>query len=293
MMSVYVWTDIDLDGAGAYTVMTWLYGSKLPFTASSVSRVGSEFESWYAIKGSNYDHIYVLDLDVSQHIEIFDKPNVIVIDHHALHVDNKHKYKNAKVILSKYPSATKLLYSTFKDKLKLNKFQKYLIALVDDYDSYTLNFPESKPMNHWFWELTGNRVAIFNEKYSNGFRGFDKMQLHVIEMFNRKVKRLVKTADRFYGKVQFEGKLYSILGTDVTSAINEVLHQMITEEGVDFAFTFNSATKSISFRRADDCDIELHKFAEKLCKGGGHSAAAGGKSTDRFIEFTKTLKNTQ
>ena len=52
----------------------------------------------------------------------------------------------------------------------------------------------------------------------------------------------------------------------------------------------NLKTQSVSFRRAKNSAINVAKLAAKVADGGGHEAAAGGKLSDNFLNFTKIFK---
>lgn len=290
-MNTFVWTDADLDGAGAYVVMCWLYGKELPYKCSRISQATKQFAKWYEANGDKYDRIYVLDLDASGNIEAFDHDNVVIIDHHKLHFERKGDYKKAKPLVKVYPSTTKLIYDLFKDKFNLTKYQKFFIALVNDYDSYTLDFKQSMQLNWWFWEVRGDRVKKVYEAFKDGFNGFDKFQQHIIEMFSRKVDRLLESCPKYVGSIEYDGETYKILGTELTEGINEVLHRLIQEYDVDIGFCYNENTNSLSFRRHDNCTVPLHQLASDIANGGGHEAAAGGSpDTEEFIALTKSLK---
>ena len=100
-MNIQVWTDTDLHGAGAALVLKWLYKDADTFSINDVS----ESTITGRFKGAlhtldHYDRIYILDLDLTpQQIKLIDRDNVVVIDTHKNHNENKHLYKKSKVII--------------------------------------------------------------------------------------------------------------------------------------------------------------------------------------------------
>jgi oligoribonuclease NrnB/cAMP/cGMP phosphodiesterase (DHH superfamily) len=73
-------------------------------------------------------------------------------------------------------------------------------------------------------------------------------------------------------------------------SINEIAHYSLKKYDSDIAIVCNLNSMSVSFRKNKErCSMKLNKLAEILCDGGGHEYAAGGKVTDKFIAFTKTL----
>ena len=95
-------------------------------------------------------------------------------------------------ICQKYTSCTKLVYDTFKLENKLNKNQKLLVKLIDDYDSYTLSLPFSKPLNQVFWSYTGDRIIKFEKDFKDGFFGFTQFHKNALKIIQNKIDRFFK-----------------------------------------------------------------------------------------------------
>ena len=90
----FIFTDVDLDGAMSYLLFLWFRKSHIPYITTRVNDFGGSFGGWLKYHDQNdYDNVYILDLDVSDHIDLVDHKNVVIIDHHDSHVRNKHKYK--------------------------------------------------------------------------------------------------------------------------------------------------------------------------------------------------------
>ena len=73
---------------------------------------------------------------------------------------------------------------------------------------------------------------------------------------------------------------------------NEICEYLLKEKGADIAFFVNPDASHVSFRKNKSCDVDVSKLAAKLCEGGGHEYAAGGKITETFMNFTKLLTPT-
>ena len=97
-MKVHVFTDCDLDGAASYAVYSW-YKGKAPVTVCRVNDLLKSYSVWCKSHNpGDYDQIYFLDLDTSNSdelIELIDRKNVTIIDHHTSHVENLSKYKES------------------------------------------------------------------------------------------------------------------------------------------------------------------------------------------------------
>ena len=62
---------------------------------------------------------------------------------------------------------------------------------------------------------------------------------------------------------------------------------LINKHKADISVIVNTQSKTVSFRRSKSCDADVSILAQKLCNGGGHAAAAGGKLTEQFATLTK------
>jgi len=291
----YVFTDCDLDGVGSYLVSKWLI-SDLPYKVSSQSNFRKDFLTWVGNnKLSDYDTIYIFDINVSNHSDILDYDNVVIIDHH----NGKEGYVNfvkAKLILDQdYSSTTKLVLKTFlqQDKSlisKLSPSKAKLITLIDDYDSYTLKHPESVGLNIVLWSYTGDRIDKFITEFGNGFVPFNNFQLNMISIAEKKINEAVNTSDIFSVTLPVEGKQRKIICVQCNHNINEVISSLILQFNADIGLVVNLKSKRVSLRKSRKCNVNLSKLAEKICDGGGHYDSAGGVINDKFLMLSKMFK---
>jgi nanoRNase/pAp phosphatase (c-di-AMP/oligoRNAs hydrolase) len=295
-MKFFVWSDFDLDGAGSLRVLKWIYPSvSITFKTTKVSTFKDEFTNWLKTdKIENYDRVFILDLDVSQHADLVDHKNVVIIDHHLTHVKAKDVYKKAKVIVEECTSCAMLIYRKFKDKVNLTANQKILIRLVDDYDCYNLVYPESLELNYLFSDLQKGdfptKIDRFLFEFENGFTGFNHFQKNIILFYKQKVQTAIQNAKYFEAVVRISGKERKLISAITDTAVNDVCQNML-DAGYDVAIVLNPKTNTVSFR-TKQTDIDVSKLAEKLVDGGGHQYAAGGKLTEKFIEFSKLFQET-
>jgi len=160
-MSLFVWSDVDLDGAGSILALSWFVKRTLPNKITTSRSFRRDFTNWYRNEGHNFKKIFICDLDVSSCIDIVDQSNIFIIDHHDSHITESVRYQKATTLIRSSSSTTKLIYDTYRDSMKLSKEQKLLVNLIDDYDSYNLSLPYSEQLNRLYWGLTGDRVQKF------------------------------------------------------------------------------------------------------------------------------------
>lgn len=281
---IYIITDNDLDGAGSVLFLKWLYeknGFQVDFSILDENNPANTINS---INFNYYNTVFIVDSYIPNDLKSkVDLANVIVVDHHKDHYDERDNYKICKKIIKEsYSSCAKLLYDTFKGKIQLDKHQLALIALIDDYDNYTLKLPYTLALNSVYKFYTGNKVEKFIADFKNGFNGFNDFQKNAISLYNKKFVNELKNPI-------FEGKIgeFSVVSMIGNFAINELAHYLLKKYNKDVCIIVNTERQYVSFRRQKECNCKLNVLAEKLCNGGGHEYASGGKITDTFLKLTE------
>jgi hypothetical protein len=298
MKKSIIFTDCDLDGVGTYLMFKWLTGYTGEVEICSQSNFRKTFLGWCKRNNiDNYDKVYIFDLDVSQHnMDLVDRDNIIIIDHHATHVDNLEKYKKAKAVVKVFSSCCKLVYTILKEKYgddKLTDEQKLLMLLVDDYDSYELKLKDSYNLNVVLWNYVGNRAQQFERDFGSGFNGFTQTHLNIIHLNNKKVERVISELEIYKGTIPFSGKKYILYATMASTSLNEVAHHVISSHSdCDMCIVVNLNTKRVSFRKNKEKapDLDLGKLSKTIADGGGHVDSAGGKLTEQVMALTSILQ---
>ncbi len=291
----FVFTDIDLDGSMSYLVFSWLTGhSDIPYSTVRVNDCRPAFSNW--LKTNNpkkYDQIYVFDLDTSDCIDLIDLPNVVIIDHHTSHVENKHKYKKAKTFINEQSSCCKHIYNLLHKKVdnKLTDQQKHLLLLADDYDCYKLALKDTLSLNFLFRNYQGDRLRKFINDFGDGFSGFTKDQNAIIQFYHNKLNSIKSELQIHAADIPIKKKTYKFVSTFASDCINEVAEHIIKDNRADVGLVVNLKSNKVSFRKNKSVDLDLSQLAQKLSdEGGGHKYAAGGSIGSKFLQFTKLFK---
>ena len=294
--NIFVFTDVDLDGTTSLLALHWHLGAKLgdiPFKATTVSNFRREFLKWAETDSiNNYDKVYFLDLDTSNCIDLVDHNKSVIIDHHLTHVKVKENYKQAKHHIIEATSCAKLVYSYF--KVNVTNAQKYFIALANDYDSYQFKLPETYDLNCLYSNtqktLERSRTHKFIERFYNGFDSFTSQEKNIIKEHKLNRDNVINNLQIYTGNVNLGKAPYRVVGTMCSKFVNEVCDYLIKQHKADIVFSINPNNQHVSWRKnKETCPIDLSKLSAKLCDGGGHEYAAGGKMTETFMEFTKQL----
>jgi oligoribonuclease NrnB/cAMP/cGMP phosphodiesterase (DHH superfamily) len=291
----FIFTDCDLDGAGSYIMFPWFTGKFPDRMALRVNDFESKYKHWVSQGNLNkYDRVFILDLDISRVdcIELVDNEKVTIIDHHQTHVDNKHVYKHAKTHIEKYPSCTKMVYNMFKKGGKdLSTEQKMIVAMVDDYDSYTLKIPQSYHLNLLFWNYQGDRVEKFINEFGSGYKEFTDEQKTIINFYQKKLENIKKDLSVHWAEIPIGDKTYKFISVFADECINEVADHIIKNYKADVGVVVNLKSNKVSLRRSKKCELSLGNLAEKLFdQGGGHDEAAGGVLCETFLKFSSIFK---
>ena len=290
----YIFTDCDLDGAGAYLTYRWVTGiSDIPYTVCRVNELYAKVKNFLRDnKFEDYDRVLFFDLDTSNTKlrDLIDKPNVTIVDHHTSNDTTSVKYQHAEVIVKPSTSTCRLIYTDINTS-QLTPEQKLFIALVDDYDSYALKVPMSKQLNTVFWSYQGDRLQKLYRDFPKGFTGFNKFHNNIITIKSKELANTLKELELYVGDISTTKHSYNIVSTVATSFINDVADYIINKTGADVGIVVNTKSNKVSFRRKVGNDMpSMVKLAAMLTDdSGGHDAASGGMLCDKFLSFTKTL----
>lgn len=288
-VNVAIWTDNDLDGAGCALILSLIYNKdNITICEWNESRTG-EIKGWLNNNYSKYDKIFITDISIPENlIECVDKEKIIIIDHHKTHAEYKDKYKVAKTFITEETSCTRYLQNILKKALEsyLTPERELLFNIIDDYDNYTLKFSETLKLNTVFNSYNNPRVEKFIKEFYNGMREFNTLELNAIKLAFNKLKEEISNLEFYFGDIKGH-KVVSCFASGHST--NEIAHYALKKTQSEIAMVTVLSSKTVSFRKKKDCPIELNKLAKVLCDGGGHAYAAGGKITENFLKFTKTL----
>ena len=286
-MNILVFTDNDLDGAGSALFIKWLYNTKIVdfivIETSELSFTNEINNRKHTL--DHFDKVFVLDLDLSpEQIEVVDRSNFVIVDHHIPHSKKVTQYKNAKAIIEPYTSCIKLLKDKFSSVIMLTSQQDELIKYIDDYDSYKLQYSDSLKLNAIHKTYNKPKVDKFIEAFYGGFRSYTPHEKNGIKLFIKKFR------DQLQGPIYMGTiKDYKVVSIFADYAVSEVAHFIISRKKADIGIVINLDAKVVSFRRSKECEADVSVLAKAFCAGGGSPAIAGGKLTDEFANLTKNF----
>jgi len=292
MNCINAYTHNDLDGAVSLLALMWaLPGSCITYQAINNMEMDKLKNGVQSV--NNPSKTFILDLALREEfLPETDLDHVTFIDHHETSLNFIPRFKKAKIIHKEITSNALLMAQIFKgDKFPIRTdAQKTLIALADDYDCYRLNIPESYDLNLLFWSEYKNNFSKFIKDYYDGFKPFTNAQKKHIAFLKQSAREDASKLPVYEGYVNFgskKKKVIAAMGEKFTSGLLDVIAQTYKP---DILFFINSKSEKICIRQHTFEDpIDVGNFAEKICEGGGHRHAGGGKITPLFMEVTKNL----
>ena len=69
--------------------------------------------------------------------------------------------------------------------------------------------------------------------------------------------------------------------------MNDLCQYIIDNNDCDVCLMINLKNNRVYLRKNRKCDLNLGKFAKRVCSGGGHEYAAGGELNDNVLALSK------
>lgn len=289
----HVFTHNDLDGAVSLLVLMWSRPDAI-FEYTPLNNLDIETKLKSQINNThNSPTTFVLDLALrKEFLPDLNQSHITIIDHHKSSESLVSQFDKAKILYQEFSSNALWMRKIFKpNSPELTQEQKMLIALADDFDSYKLQIPDSYDLNILFWSEYRNKFANFIKDYHKGFKPFTDSQKRAIAYIKKQAAEEANSVPIFYGKLNIGGKEKTTFAAMVPKIVPQVMDLLITKYKPDIFFFINTKNEKVSIRQTPSSDpVDLDQFASKMCDGGGHTYAAGGKITPLFMELTKNLK---
>jgi len=286
-----VYTSKDLDGAVSLLTFMW---SKPESTITYREIINSEIDiiKDYVKKTCNPPHILLMNLYLrDEMLPELDYDYITFIDYRKKTEEFLKKFKQSKILYKETTSNSLLVRNLFKDKApEFTEEQKRLILYTNDYISGENKFKESYDLNILFWTQFKNEFCYFCEYYKDGFKEFSENQLKFINLAKKNAISLEKEAKLYRGKLIIDGKVKNVLATMAEKHNNIVIDTLMNKYKPDILFYINTNSQKVTIKQKRLSDeIDLPKFAQEYCDGGGNMYLAGGKITPLFMELAKKL----
>lgn len=281
-MNVFAWFNSDLDGVGSAVVLGNLF-QNFEYRSVFFGDFERQFTEWFEANGDNYDKIFVVGM-------VYDQKMINSLDDHKIiFVSDGPERLNvfdSTWVQAETTSCTRLLYNKFKDKVEYPVDIKKLVVYIDDYNSYTLKTEEAKYLNALYRKTSGkNKFSTLVRRFWNGYDGLTETEQRIAQQFFDEINEEASNLELYKGK--FKG--FDVLAFFTKKSANEMAGIVLDNYPTDVVMVVNLDTQFVSIRARRGGKGDAKLAAENLCNGGGTKESAGGKITDKFLEFTQQL----
>lgn len=282
MSKIFVWANSDLDGACSVILLGNLF-PKMDYRAAFFGDFLAQYTAWEKQNLDNYDKVFIVGMVIDQTIvNKIDDPKVVFVSDRG----EKVKVYDSTMIGDEATSCSRLLYKKLKDKFRFPDDLKRLILYVDDYNSYNLKYKESEYLNAVYRTIPQKRFQTFVKTFWDGFSGFTDSEIARAEEFFDSINREYENLELMKSHIMG----WDIICTTSNKSVNEIAKKIMDNHKTDVVIVVNLDTRFVSFRKPVGSTADIVYLAEKICNGGGGEWASGGSITEKFLDFTQTLK---
>jgi oligoribonuclease NrnB/cAMP/cGMP phosphodiesterase (DHH superfamily) len=219
----------------------------------------------YRLKERGITDLIIADLSLDQHlIDVVNNEfeNVVWIDHHESSLGHEVPFKN---LINMNGSGTLLTMKWLKDvfpDIKFSREMKTLVKLINDYDLWIHNHPESNLLNNLFFS---DKPSVFMDTFKNGIGTFldnDDNYKKAVAIQEKKESEIVAMETYLVGDMRV------VLADNYISDISLMFPEehFFIIKGNGFSLRSNKAMKTL-----------YNEYNEKGYTAGGHSNAGGGQ----------------
>ena len=279
MKKIKVFTNNDLDGAGALMLIKWVFGSTctVEHTISNVFRLKRDYEAFLSSNEyDDFDKVIILNIVPSFTLE----DNVMVF--------SKSQTSNltfkGKVDVS--VSTTKLIRIFFKKRLKeLTLPQNKLINTINSLYIDGGNKKEAIRLNAIF-NYGRNKYSEFYTRFEAGLDTYTETEEVIIKNYSDNIVNTYKKVELFEHSTK-KG-VYIGLIPDMMHK-HEILDLLFKKKAPKMIFLVDLENGFISVRKKDSLKMDMHKLCGNLLEGRALRNCAGGRYTEKFLDFSRSF----
>ena len=268
--------------------------------------VSKKYLNYYGVYHVNYDelastlcdirrdcHLFITDLSIPENLAglIEEFEDVTIIDHHISTFWAHDRWKSSPRIdvkISKERCATYLFGQWLMDKGFATRCEWLCswMDLVDDYDRYVLQYPESERLNALLY--TSNRERFVSEARDN-------TPMKMLEVYKDKIDQYLKNqadyVESTYYQTYHDDDGQSIAIVFAERYKSKIAQRIFQTENVDVVYILDLRTRQCSIRSTPESRIDCSKLAQHINpEGGGHHNASGFELPKEALDM-KFLKD--
>ena len=279
MKKVMVFINNDLDGAGSLMVLKWALEGvcDVDYAVSTIFSVNREYNSLVnSARGDDYSKIFILnmvpDFEVLPTTAIFSKGDAVVLS------------INGKIGVSS--SSTLLLRTFFHNRLThLTPNQTRLLDVIDDFFTDGDISQDSIKLNAVF-SYGRNKFTTFNDRFYEGLSEYTVGEKDIIKYYVQGLIREYKAIS--LGEHTKHKGMFIVLVSSMRYK-HELLDMIFKNNNPNMVFLVDGSGGFVSVRKQDSHNFDMQKLINTFIDGRALVNCAGGRFTEKFIDFTKSF----
>lgn len=275
MKKIKVFTNNDLDGAGSLMLIKWALGDtcEIDHTISNIFNIRRDYEKTDL---DEFAKVFILnmipDFEIDENVLVFSK---------AESLDLRFKGK-----VDESVSSVDLIRNFFTRSLvDLTEDQHNLINTIHSLYVDGGNKKEVMKLNAVF-SYGRNKYSQFYERFKDGLDGYTENEQTIIKHYSTKLARSYKGLE-IYEHSQKKG-VYIALVSDMDHK-HEILDLLFKKYSPKIVFLVDLQNGFISVRKHDSVEMDMHKLCGSMISGRALKNCAGGRYTEKFIDFSKAF----
>jgi hypothetical protein len=266
MKRIKVFVNNNLDGAGSLLVLKWAIGEKYEFDVEEcdIFKFPEQYRNFLDSDTSKYSKTFILNIQTGEPIE---RGTVILC-----------KTEDGK------NTTTSICAKAFSEQLKanINSAKLRLLSTINEFYS-----DSSEPNNSWKLHAAllaeDNSVSRFCDVFINGYTAVEDVVL----------KKYKAELGKVYAgmSVYQDNSKHMFIGIVDNIELNHLLFNMVFKlYRPKLFFLVNLNTKDVVVKKDSEFPFDLRKFCGNIIEGRCFRNQAGGKITEKFINFAKEFK---
>lgn len=256
-------------------LIKWAFGDtcEIEHTVSNIFNIKNDYSR---CDDDDYSKVFILNMiptfEVGEKVVVFSKAET-----------QEFTYKG-KVDVSS--STTLLICKFFKKALKdLSSPQVELMRVIDS--MYIDGAPKQDAMKlNAIFSYGRNKYGGFHERFLDGLDGYTEREDQIIINYKQALAKSYKAVEVFeHGSNK---GVYIALVPDMYHK-HEILDLLFKKLSPKIVFLADLANGFVSVRKDDSLDMDMHKICGSLLEGRALKNCAGGRYTEKFMDFSKAF----
>jgi len=279
MKKIKVFTSNDLDGAGSLLILKWMLGDKceIEHSVSNIFHIKNDYNMYISdANGDECTKIFILNMipefEVDDRTMVFSKAS-----------EDSYRFKG-KLGLS--TTTTMLMDKFFSNTDKLSDERREVITAINEFYTDGVTSRTGVTVNALF-AYANNKYTKFYERFNDGIGELSDKEMEIVKQYVGSFVKLFKGIEMVEHN-KHEG-MYMVLIPNMNHK-HELLNKIFDKyEPSKMVFLVDAEGGLVSVRKNDSYDFDMGKLCDKLIVGRSLINCAGGRFTDKFIDFTKSF----